>query len=383
MFEEPPSFTHTQAPEAAQIPPEVRQQLQQVENFRAAYAAAPQSIVTVTLIAINLLIFALMIVKGVPFMDPTAGDVLPFGANFGPYTLNGEWWRLITGCFLHFGVIHIAMNMIVLYQVGIFTEKLYGNVRFLVMYLLAGVGGNLAGLYIHPNTVSAGASGAVFGVYGALLAYLFVQRGMVPKASAVAIARSSGVFLVINLVYGLKSANTDMTAHIGGFISGFLVGALLARPIYASGQRIYPLRTGIVVIVGCALSVVALHSLASNSSPDRLAFYRAIYGPSVKVGSDNSIAYSGSATSQDADALGKALIQAGFFQGKGGEAVLTKSSRGTDVYIIVRDGVWNDPEAAPVLDHIGRTAIDAVGGTPATLHLLNEKLEDKKQLHIR
>jgi rhomboid protease GluP len=385
MFEEPPSFSHTQQTQQQvqpQVAAEVEQHYREAENFRAAYAAAPQSVVTIALIAINLLIFVLMVIKGVPFMEPTAGDVLPFGANFGPFTLNGEWWRLITGCFLHFGVIHIAMNMIVLYQVGIFTEKLYGNVRYLVMYLLAGVGGNLAGLYIHPNTVSAGASGAVFGVYGALLAYLVVQRGVVPNASAASIAKSSGIFLAINIVYGLRSPNTDMTAHIGGFITGFLVGALLARPIFPSGQRIYPVRTALVILLGCGLSVVTLQALASKSSPVRAAFYRAIYSPSVKAGG-NSVFYSGTASSQDAEALGKALIQAGFFQSDGGEAVLTKGSQGTDIYIIVREGVWNDPEIAPALDRLGHVTADAVGGTPATLHLLNGKLEDKKDLHIR
>jgi len=385
MLEEPPSFSnaHTQQAPQQQIAPEALEQFRQADSFRAAYAAAPQSVVTIGLIAINVLIFVLMVVRGVPFMEPTAADVLPYGANFGPFTLNGEWWRLLTGCFLHFGFIHIAMNMIVLYQVGIFTEKLYGNVRYLVMYLLAGVGGNLAGLYIHPTTVSAGASGAVFGVYGALLAYLAVQRGVVPHVTAASIAKSSGVFLVINIVYGLRSPNTDMTAHIGGFVTGFLVGAVLARPIFPSGQRIYVIRTAAVVLVGCALSFGALRALAANSSPDRLAFYRALYGPSVKAGSDNSVSYSGTATSQEAEALGQALIQVHFFQGKGGEAVLTKGSQGTDVYIIVRDGVWDDPEAAPVFNLIGKAAFDAVGGSPATLHLLNGNLEDKKQLRIR
>src|SRR5438309_8053942 len=143
--------------------------------------ATPVAFVTPTIVALNVLVFIAMVIKGVPFLQPSAHAVLPWGANFGPLTSSGQWWRLLAACFLHFGIIHIAVNMYVLVQAGTFTERLFGNLRFALLYLIAGVGGNIAGLYFHPFAVGAGASGAIFGVYGALLAFLLVQKGVVPR----------------------------------------------------------------------------------------------------------------------------------------------------------------------------------------------------------
>jgi rhomboid protease GluP len=220
MSEAPPPFNNHSLEEATQA-----------RNFFEAFRAAPRPIITFALIAINILVFAAMVTSGVSFTNPSPLDAFRFGANYGPAVVHGQWWRMLTACFVHYGIIHIGMNMIVLYQVGIFTEKLFGGLRFLVVYLIAGLGGNLAGLLIHPDAVGAGASGAVFGIYGAMLAFLLMQRGTVPTNVSLPIAKSAGIFLVINLIYGLSSPHTDMTAHIGGLITGFVVGCLLARPL--------------------------------------------------------------------------------------------------------------------------------------------------------
>jgi rhomboid protease GluP len=235
------------------------------QTFFAAMAAAPTPIVTYALIAVNLLIFLVMMFSQASLLMPTPQEAIHWGADFGPLTFNGQWWRIVTCCFVHFGFIHVAMNMFILYQVGIFTEKLFGNVRFLVLYLLAGVGGSLASLSVHPLSASAGASGAVFGVYGALLGFLLVQRGVVPSASAASIAKSAGIFLAINVFYGLKSAGTDMTAHGGGLLTGFVAGCLLARPLFTSGQRLYPKRTLAVALGGIVLACLAFSALAQRS----------------------------------------------------------------------------------------------------------------------
>ena len=191
----------------------------------------PRPIVTSILIGLNVLVFLAMLAGGLSFFSPNAEQVLRWGANYGPLTESGQWWRLFTACFLHFGIIHIAFNMYVLYQIGFFTERLFGGPRYLALYLIAGIGGNLIGLVLHPNVVAAGASGAIFGVYGGLLAYLFRYRGVANTQAAKAVTRSVFIFLGYNLIYGLADRHTDLTAHIGGLITGFLAGLVLApRP---------------------------------------------------------------------------------------------------------------------------------------------------------
>ncbi len=193
-----------------------------------AVYAPKKPVMTSILIGLNVFVFLAMLVSGLSPINPTAEQVLHWGANFGPFTESGQWWRLLTACFLHFGIIHIGFNMYVLYQVGYFTERLFGGVRYLALYLIAGVGGNIIGLYLHPNVVAAGASGAIFGVYGGLLAYLLRYRGVVNRQAAQAISRSVFIFLGYNLFFGLADRHTDLTAHIGGLVTGFLVGIVVA-----------------------------------------------------------------------------------------------------------------------------------------------------------
>ena len=208
-----PAFTTPQQPSSSQP---------------AAYVAPRRPIVTTALIVINVAVFLAMIASGISPVAPTAEQVFRWGATYGPITVQGQWWRLFTACFLHFGIIHIGFNMWVLYQVGYFTERLYGGARYLAVYLLAGIGGNLVGLVLHPNVVAAGASGAIFGVYGGLLAFLLRRRGIVNPQAAKAVSRSVFIFLAYNLFYGLADRHTDLTAHIGGLATGFLAGLLLA-----------------------------------------------------------------------------------------------------------------------------------------------------------
>jgi rhomboid protease GluP len=194
-------------------------------------------VVTYTLIALNTLVFLLMVSRGVSFFSPSALELFHWGANFGPVTASGQWWRLLSACFLHYGILHIAINMYILYQVGIFAERLFGRALYLLLYLAAGIGGNLVGIVLHPMVVSAGASGAIFGVYGGLLAFFLRHRGVVNPQAAKAVTRSIMIFLAYNLVYGLADRHTDLTAHIGGLVTGFALGFLVA-PNPASARQL-------------------------------------------------------------------------------------------------------------------------------------------------
>lgn len=199
------------------------------QGLPANRSTKPRAPVTFTLIGLNVAVYVLMIVSGISPISPTTLQVLQWGANFGPLTEHGQWWRLLSAVFLHFGIIHIGFNMFVLYQVGLFTEQLFGGPLYLLLYLLAGVGGNVVGLWLHPNVVSAGASGAIFGVYGALLAFLLINRRSLVSEGVKSVTRSVLIFLGYNLVFGLADRHTDLTAHISGLAIGFLAGLPLAR----------------------------------------------------------------------------------------------------------------------------------------------------------
>jgi len=187
--------------------------------------------ITYTLIAANVLVFLAMVASGISFTQPTPLDVFNWGGDFGPATLGAhQYWRLLTSCFLHFGIIHIGFNMYVLYQIGPFIQMAFGRARYLVIYFLAGLGGSIVSVWMHPMSVGAGASGAIFGLYGAVFGFLLINRRTLNPAVTKSIAKSAGIFVLYNIVYGTISRTTDLSAHFGGLVTGFLVGMLLIRP---------------------------------------------------------------------------------------------------------------------------------------------------------
>lgn len=218
--------------------------------------------ITFSLVAINCVVFIIMMTHdwwaSASSDGPFAGEFLRWGANFGPLTLSGQWWRLVTACFVHSGVPHLLGNMLVLLLVGWRAERLFGRLRFGLLYLLAGVGGNIAGLYFHPFTVSEGASGAIFGIYGGLFAFLLRERGAVSSEGAMNIGRSAATFVVYSLILSLGKMEIDMEAHIGGLITGFVVGLFLARPFVQGQPRSHVMRAAGVAGGGVALAVIAL-----------------------------------------------------------------------------------------------------------------------------
>ena len=231
---------------------------------RAAFALAlraltPRVVVTPALVAVNVVVFVLMLGSGVHPLTPAAEAFLPWGGNYGPLTIiKGEWWRLLTANFLHFGLIHLAVNMWVLWDVGPLVERLVGNVGFLLLYLLSGILGSVASLFWTQEVVSAGASGAVFGVFGALLGFLLWRRDSVPTDVLAALRNSGGAFLAYNFLFGLvlgQKLNIDHAAHLGGLAGGFLCGIVLSQPLTAEARRGRPLRN--IVLAGVGAAVVA------------------------------------------------------------------------------------------------------------------------------
>ncbi len=129
----------------------------------------PALTVTRTIVIANVAIFGAMVANGMPFVESDGQMMLDWGANFGPMTMNGQWWRLVTCMFLHFGIVHLAMNMWILWGLAQVVERLVGSTGFAIVYMASGIAGSIASLAWYPVAVSAGASGAVFGTAGALL----------------------------------------------------------------------------------------------------------------------------------------------------------------------------------------------------------------------
>lgn len=224
-----------------------------VDFARLLHELTPRVYVTPVLIGINAVVFVLMVVFGVSPISPTVADLLLWGADFGPKTIGGEWWRLLTSMFLHIGLIHIGFNMWVLYAAGPLVERMVGNVGFLLMYLVAGLCGGLASLSWNPVIVSAGASGAIFGIYGCLLGLVLRGQGSIPP-QILAQLRSSGMgFLFYNLIFGMMVPNIDMSAHLGGLAGGFLCGLVLSQPFTPAAWSGRFWRNLLLTVVGSGL----------------------------------------------------------------------------------------------------------------------------------
>ena len=212
--------------------------------------------VTPVLIAINVVVFVLMTIAGVGIFEPDGELAVGWGTNFGPLTMaGGQWWRLFTCTFVHFGIIHLALNMWALYTSGLMTERLYGSGRFAMLYVFSGLAGSIASLLWNPVVNSAGASGAIFGVFGGLLAFVVNPRNGVPRSVMTEHRNSTLIFAGYSLFYGAANAGVDNAAHVGGLVGGFLVGLLLARPL---DERRLSNRGGFRLLLAAVAAVLVL-----------------------------------------------------------------------------------------------------------------------------
>ena len=133
-------------------------------NMLSLFIPSKGYTVTPVLIWVNIAVFVAMVISGVNFLEPDTQSLVKWGANFRPATLQNEWWRLITNVFLHIGLLHLLLNMYALMYIGLLLEPYLGKLRFLTAYLLTGIAASTASLWFHDQTVSAGASGAIFGM---------------------------------------------------------------------------------------------------------------------------------------------------------------------------------------------------------------------------
>jgi len=191
---------------------------------------------TPALVVANAIVFVLMAIGGIDIDNPPLDGLIKWGANYGPLTMGGDWWRLFTNTFVHIGIRHILFNMWALFTIGSLVERLFGNSLFLLIYIAAGILGSMASVIIHPEVVCAGASGAIFGLYGALIGFILRQRGAIP-ATVLTDLRNSAIFFVgYNLFFGLLPG-IDNSAHIGGLLCGIGLGYVAAMPLDVQARK--------------------------------------------------------------------------------------------------------------------------------------------------
>lgn len=184
--------------------------------------------INTALIALNILYFIFL-----TFHGNTATDLqmmVRFGASYEPLIVDEhQYYRLLTACFMHFGIEHLVNNMVVLFAAGGFLERALGHVKYLIFYLFAGIGANIISTFYHVITadfvVAAGASGAIFGVIGGLLWAVIRNRGRFEGLSVQQLV----IMAVLSIYLGYADGGVDNAAHIGGFLCGFVLSMLLYR----------------------------------------------------------------------------------------------------------------------------------------------------------
>ena len=183
-----------------------------------------RNIATFGIMSINVILFCLMVLLGVDLMSPSAEKIALWGGNSIQLFAGGGWWRLFSQMFVHFGLIHLVMNMYALFYIGRYLEPLLGSARFGIYYLIAGVFSGVVSLWWHlgVDPIAAGASGAVFGMFGVFLALL--STNLISNAARIPLIKNIATYVAYNLVYGLMHANIDNAAHIGGCFAGLILG---------------------------------------------------------------------------------------------------------------------------------------------------------------
>lgn len=232
------------------------------EDFlRRLYQDTPRPWATRTLVAINVLVWLATVVGGLDPFSPRPHDLIDWGGNILALTRD-QPWRLFTSTLLHGGAIHLLFNMLVLWDTGQIAERFYGNLQFLLIYLLSGLFASLASLFFAAQAgVSVGASGAIFGIVGALLAALFTKHRQLPPGLVRGMRSSMLMFVAYALFMGVVSSFIDNAAHVGGLVSGFLVAIVLAEKFDHEEYRRSAMTRAIAAIIASMAAMLAIWKL--------------------------------------------------------------------------------------------------------------------------
>lgn len=248
------------------IPSIPKKKLRYSTGLRSFFVPQQNYFITPVLILLNFLVFLLMIFTGYNPFIPNMEFLVSWGANFRPVTADGEWWRLITCVFLHINVIHLVFNMLALAYVGVYLEPILGRVRFAVAYLLTGFSASILSFWWNDFTVSIGASGAVFGMFGVFLALLFTD--LIEPKTRKQMMISIAVFVSVNVLSGFAKVGVDNAAHVGGLIGGAIIGFSYFPSLQDRENRTIKYLTIVFVSVFFFLSTAFVYNQTPNDLPE-------------------------------------------------------------------------------------------------------------------
>jgi membrane associated rhomboid family serine protease len=237
--------------------------------------------VTAALLAINIVAFLLQQVPGLHVTD--------LGVNFGPLTISGEYWRLFTAGFLHGGIIHIALNMWCLWSLGRLSERLFGKWQTFAIYMVTGVGGALLSIANNPQHGELGASGAVFGIVGAVIAGVKFGELNISSGEKKAIISSAVSFAVLNFMLGFSGfgssvvGRVDNMCHLGGFITGLMVGLPLGAFHRKQFLQLATLIVTSAVLTAGARELVQREGPGAYKTADVIAWHNKDYAKTVSL----------------------------------------------------------------------------------------------------
>lgn len=230
---------------------------------------------TTTIIAINFLVFVAMALSGLSLLGPGNEGLVKWGANDGLHTLLAQPWRMLTSNYVHIGIIHIALNMWCLWNLGILAEQIFDRWTYFGVYTFCGLAGSLVSISLHPERISAGASAAVFGLAGALISALYLGHLPIQPSALKATLKSLVSFAGYNLFFGAVVRGIDNSAHIGGLATGLALGAGFAPHLMSPREERAHWNRAIFLIAACVF--VGAFYLARHYVP--VLFLRLTHAP--------------------------------------------------------------------------------------------------------
>ncbi|HSS99731.1 MAG TPA: rhomboid family intramembrane serine protease [Terriglobales bacterium] len=220
--------------------------------------AKPQ--VTIGLMALNIIVYVAVVFSGASPLEPDTQTLFRFGGTHGIYSLFIQQWRLLSANFVHAGILHIGMNMMGLWYLGELVESIFDRWVYILLYAVCGVAGMMAASWWNPMTVTVGASGAIFGLGGALISALYLGNLPLVRQSAQSTLRILLIVTGFDLIYGFTSPNISNSAHLGGLAAGLALGAILAPSLTARPGRRQLWSAAVFACVGMLLGAAAIYA---------------------------------------------------------------------------------------------------------------------------
>jgi membrane associated rhomboid family serine protease len=227
--------------------------------------ATRRTLYTFIFLGLNIFIFLLMALAGGSTNEST---LMAFGVKANAAIERGQWWRFITPIFIHIGLLHLIFNSYALWMIGPQVERLYGPARFVTLYVMTGIAGVYGSYFYHPESISAGASGAIFGLFGVLLVFGIRYRESIPPSFARAVGTGVLPVIVINLIIGFTIPGIDNSAHLSGLAAGAALAALV--PFHRPGTETPSIFKSVQMLL-LATILVCFYSVAKNYDGPRLS----------------------------------------------------------------------------------------------------------------